>query len=302
MKIENNNNKIGEYIVTGYSRGLLSSWMGFPQFGILFDVGDGASVELNSTVGTYKHLAITHAHMDHISGLASFVNLRHRLNPSLKTEIHYPLQAQNRLGIQLSMVGDRRVKSIELDPINALECKNKSIDIGGRRKLKPFPTNHCGSGCNSSVGYLITETRKYRKREYDSLSQEEMRNMSERGIDISEERDYPLVAYVGDSPKLNDEQISFLNGVELLVLESTMVNKSDFEEPEALSHSSIEESLQAASKIKPKHLILNHVSPRYHDAFVTHLMENESTKIFGSEYPFTIHRLLGSQFFKLRNE
>lgn len=290
--------KIGEYIITGYSRALISSWMGLPQFGVLFDCGDGVASKLAGSTGTYKYIALTHAHMDHVAGLSQLLNLKYRLNPELKTTIIYPPQVQKRLNAQKAMLGDRALSSITeivADPVAPQE-----IDIGGNRTLSWFPTKHSGTGSDSSIGYVIKSRKKTRKLQYASLSKEEIIELVQSGIEVSEDIMKPIVGYVGDSPAIDDEIFKAITGVELLVMEGTIINTEDFDSGEKLAHSSVTETILAAARVQPKHLIINHLSPRYHDAYATSQIENRvSIVLMAPKINFGIHRLAGDDMYTI---
>jgi ribonuclease Z len=300
MKTYTKEIKIGEFIITGYSRALVSSWMGFPQFGVMFDCGDGIASRLGSSLGTYKYLALTHAHMDHITGLSQVLNLRNRLNPELKTTVFYPPQAQNRVDAQKSMLGERVLSSIieqRIDPENP-----SPIDIGGNRTLSWFPTKHSGTGQGSSVGYVIKSKKKTRKPEYASLSKEEILKLVESGVQVSEDMMRPTVAYIGDSPAIDEDIVSAISGVDLLVMEGTIINLEDFESEERIVHSTIAETISGAIRVGPKNLVINHLSPRYHDAYATSQIESITSSFSdqGIAINFGVHRLAGDDLFTIQ--
>lgn len=294
--------KIGEYIITGYSRALMSSWMGLPQFGVLFDCGDGVSSRLGGSIGSYKYVAVTHSHMDHITGLSQLINLRSRLNPDLKTTVIYPPQVATRVETQLSMLGQRGRDSVITSVIDPL--KPHDIDIGGNRVLSWFPTNHSGTGSCGSVGYVIKSKKNIRKPEYALLYKEEILKLVEAGTELSESVMVPIVAYVGDSPAISDDVARVIAGVELLIMEATIINPEDFESDEKLVHSSVSETLLAAAKAQPKHLVINHLSPRYHDSYATSQIEKRVGFLFTTspKMNFSIHRLAGDDMYTVLNE
>jgi ribonuclease Z len=237
--------------------------------------------------------------MDHITGLSQALNLRARLNPELKTTLFYPPQAQKRVEAQKSILGERALSNVIEQQVNP-ESPSE-IDIGGNRTLSWFPTKHSGSGQGSSVGYVIKSKRKTRKPEYVSLPKEEILKLVDSGVQVSEDMMRPTVAYIGDSPAIDDSIVSAISGVDILIMEGTIINLEDFESAERIVHSTITETISAAIRVGPKNLVINHLSPRYHDAYATSQIENIASSFSDEGIPinFGIHRLAGDDLFTI---
>ena len=73
--------------ITGYSTALFSTWFFLEEYGILFDAGDGVSASLMGKGGKIKHIFISHADRDHITGLLQVHQLNARPGKPL---IAYP--------------------------------------------------------------------------------------------------------------------------------------------------------------------------------------------------------------------
>jgi ribonuclease BN (tRNA processing enzyme) len=167
-------------------------------------------------------------------------------------------------------------------PLETENPKEQAEQTRHHRRIRVLPTRHC----KGSVGFLLTEERRRLKPEWETkqhLIGEIMRGLSqqERSAakkDMEEVQEVILVAHLGDTPKLDEREISLLSQAPMgyLILEATMLNKEDFQEnpngtegvindggEEADTHSTLDESVESFRKINPKHLLLNHFSPRY---------------------------------------
>ncbi len=58
--------------ITGYSTALFSTWFFVDELSLLFDAGDGVSSGLTQKAGKIKHVFISHADRDHLTGLLQF--------------------------------------------------------------------------------------------------------------------------------------------------------------------------------------------------------------------------------------
>jgi ribonuclease Z len=77
---------------------------------------------------------------------------------------------------------------IALEPEQSFEIKNNIL-------LKGFHTEHAAP----SMGYSIIERRTKLREEFAGLPQEKLKELKDRGVEITRTLYIPLVAYLGDT-------------------------------------------------------------------------------------------------------
>lgn len=253
------------------------------QYELMIDCGDGASSTAPTALPAVRDIVLTHNHLDHVSGLTATLNLKHRLSPESTTTLHFHEECLSRVEASLSMLGKRTLQSIQLRPFatSPLSGSERLADLqsipvycstsvpSAKRALRILPTRHC----KGSVGYLLTESRTRLKekwaRDKSSIASVMANRSSEEKkalrLEMEEEYDVILVAHLGDTPRLNEKEMSILASapIEHLVLESTILNSADFEAKVHRAHSTLEDSIKTFRNLSVGNLILSHVSPKY---------------------------------------
>ena len=196
-----------------------------------------AGIRLDAGVGIEKHAShtfITHPHDDHCKNMFSLI-----LNKPKKKELifHVPLYTKwlfyeelnsrlrrNAANSRASINGQCVIKEVEANVPFHIRSNNKELIV------VPFHTDHqnimiCSKNGRRgktekkpcSVGYAFIELRKRRKKQYENLSQEEIKKfkMENRDVQISEKVPLPQMIYTGDTtnniftksfPRLNIEK------------------------------------------------------------------------------------------------
>ena len=75
------------YTITAYSTALFSTWIFIEELGLLFDAGDGVAAGLLQKSRKIKHVFISHADRDHLTGLMQLNQLNSRAG---FPKIYYP--------------------------------------------------------------------------------------------------------------------------------------------------------------------------------------------------------------------
>lgn len=267
-----------ELEIITHSRGLLSTWTAFPSLGLMFDVGEGAATGLFTRVGNIQHLAITHEHFDHVSGLTSFANLKFRLNPALTLTVYLP-SVHSRYDALINMLGSKGAQ-IEVIYIEA----GKQYPIGGGRFITPFKTDHS----TNSHGYLVQYNKTKLRQDMKHLPPKEIARIRKGGVKVDEDIVETLIAYVGDSKPITD--ISNIKNAEYLFLESTYLSHEDVESE--TNHSALDDAIKTWKASGAKKLFLQHFSPRYKDSKVMKTLE---------QYPDKFHYILGRKIHQNQN-
>jgi ribonuclease Z len=175
----------------------------------------------------------------------------------------YLERTQARLPFDLHWIPLEAGASFDLGSTSGSDKKAKAR--GGRRVVT-FPTKHIQG--RLTLGYKIVETRRRLKAEYSSLTQEEIRDRARANgpagaRDLSEDYEATLVAFGGDGLPLEPDMVQ---GSELLLHEATILDPA---ERKHQLHSTLDEAVRVAARVRPKALVLYHISGRYRAADIT---------------------------------
>jgi ribonuclease Z len=250
----------------GYSKALFSTWFYAPEIRTLFDAGEGVNCVLTGRIAGLRHVAVSHGHTDHFTGLMNVIITRMRVTagepePAPPLNVYYPAR-DRALGQYIDYLRnyfarfERRRKVVEWHPLRA----GDTVSIGERRRvsLVAFATDHTPDV--DSLGYNVVERRFKLRPEFEGLATEEVgRIVRERGREaVVEPRDHILLAFSGDTRVLKDLPC---RDADVLVHESTFLTRAD---ADTRKHAILGEVLDLAHDLNPKRLLLYHYSTRYH--------------------------------------
>lgn len=236
--------------VQGVSVAGETTTVGIPELDIVFDLGECPRAMLPA-----KFAAISHGHMDHVGGLAYFCSQR-RFQGMGDATIVCDARVEN--AIRQMMAGfvdlerqETPYKLIPLDHDQQIEIKNNTF-------LRAFHTEHT---C-PSVGYSIVERRSKLKTEFLELPQEKLRELKDRGVEITRTLEIPLVAYLGDTapgPYLIREDV---RKAQIVISECTFFEPDHRERAKVGMHMHVADVAEWIRVLECQALVLIHVSRR----------------------------------------
>ncbi|MEM6365586.1 MAG: metal-dependent hydrolase, partial [Planctomycetota bacterium] len=177
----------GDLTIEGFSRAAVQTCWRINELKLLFDVG----AQPWDFMGT-PTLFITHAHLDHIASLPSYVSRRRmmKMEPPI---IYLPDSAVDDAWDMLQTFrrldrGPMPCELIGLNPGDEIQCGREYV-------VTAVPTRHT----ITSLGFIVHQIRHKLKPEFISLSGSEIRDLKLGGTEITTEQRVPVLAYTGDT-------------------------------------------------------------------------------------------------------
>lgn len=257
-----------------------------PELDLGFDIGACPRAMLPS-----KYLALSHGHMDHTGSLAYFFSQR-RFQGMGTGKVICDARIAN--DIHKMMAGfvdlERQKTPYELFPL----APDGQIEIKNHIFLRGFPTEHT---C-PSFGYSVYERRSKLKPEYVDFPQEKLRELKERGTEITRTLDIPILAYLGDTqpgPHLLREDI---RKAPIVICECTFFEPDHKERAKVGMHMHVEDVVEWLGVLECQHLVLIHVSRRTDLAYARRCL----TQLAGDELSAKVLFLMDHRAARARYE
>jgi len=248
--------------IEGWSRAAVQSYWRIPELKLGFDLG----AQPWGFMGTESWF-VSHTHLDHIAALPAYV-ARRRMMKMEPPRIYLPEHAVETVDKILKLFTrlDRGRLPCELIPVVA----GQEIELSREHVVTAWPTVHTVP----SVGYVVWERRKKLKQEYLNLSGEQIRDLRQSGVEISEEKRMPLVAYVGDSAPQGLDNCPAAYEAQILITEMTFVAPGHRKEKiHKFGHMHLDDFVARRDRFKNELIIAGHLSTRYNDSQVRRTVE-----------------------------
>ncbi len=248
--------------IAGYSTALYATWYFLDELGILFDCGDGCVAGLLQKSRKVKHIFISHADRDHLTGLLQFNQLNNRVD---YPKLFYPFDSRSFPALNtFSGNFDPHVQKGIWQGIKSGDEMLTGKDI----VVTAIRNNHvpAATGIHKSLGYLVERTKRKLKPDYLGLTGQQIAALrkSMKEEELTYEVREKLIAYSGDTPVENS---NYWNNTEILIHEATFLKTADMisENPRENKHSSLEDVIAMVAGINIQHLVLGHFSSRYNE-------------------------------------
>jgi ribonuclease Z len=237
---------------TGYSLAGITTSIFCRNAGVLFDVGQGLPFQ-NSA----KHILITHAHMDHASGIPYLLSQKNMCGQK-ETNLFVPESFAEPITEILKIW--RRVDGHEYDFKLTPAKIGQLYDLDKLYSVKPFATPHRVP----SQGYLLYQKKKRLRAELQGASQEKILEFRAKGEDPNENFLEPAVAFTGDTKKEFIESNPDVARAKILFVEVTFWDEAKtVEHARHWGHMHFDELLELLPRLKNERVVLIHASVRY---------------------------------------
>lgn len=243
--------------IAAYSTALYSTWIFIEELRLLFDAGDGVAAALEGKGRKAKTVALSHSDRDHVTGLLQLQQLHARHNG---LRVLYPADSR---GIPLLADFCRRFDPWAGPYVNwERVLPDERVGLEGDLVLVPIQNTHIPGKGVRSLGYKVVRRVRKLKPEFAGTPGEVLATMNRE--ETTEEIERPILAFSGDTGPM--DPAAWMDQP-ILIHEATFLRQSDVERgPERTQlHSCLDEVLDLARAAKPEHLVLTHLSPRYHE-------------------------------------
>ena len=277
---------IPPYRIAGVSVAGETTSIQIPELDVCFDMGECPRAALSA-----KYVAISHGHMDHVGGLAYYCSQRRFQGMGSGTIV---CDARIASAIQRMMAGFVDLEQqrtpyelITLEPDHQVEIKPNIF-------LRGFETEHT----SPSFGYCIIEKRSKLKPELVNLPQEKLKELKDRGQEITRTLEIPLVAYLGDTlpgPHLIRNDV---RKAEIVICECTFFEPDHRERAKVGMHMHIHDIAEWLRVVECKAMILTHISRRTHLGYARERL----IELIGQEKAKNVFLLMDNKFNRERYE
>jgi ribonuclease Z len=239
--------------IEGYSRAMVQSVWRVPEWDVGFDLG-ALPWQFIPTPTWF----VTHAHLDHLAALPLLASRRVLLELATPTVIYLP-DAVIDDAYELLKVWERLDRGPQGCTLRGLAAGDE-VSISAHLSVKAYPMCHPVP----ALGYIVWERRHKLKPEFQGLASEQIRDLRQSGVAVTDEHRFPLLAYTGDtSPAGLDDNPDFF-AARVLITEMSFVRVNHPRERiHSFGHMHINDFIERAERFRNELVIAAHVSSRY---------------------------------------
>jgi ribonuclease Z len=254
----------------GYSRAAVQSCWRVPELKIGFDLGAQPWDFMGTPVW-----AISHTHLDHIAALPVYVARRRMMKmdpPTIYSPEHSRELVEHLLKVMQRL--DRGRQTCDLVSVRP----GDEFELSRELVLSAVATRHTVP----SVGYIVWERRKKLKAEFQDLRGDQIRDIRLSGVEVSEERRVPVLAYTGDTSPEGLDANPVMYEARVLITEMSFVAPGHRREKiHKHGHMHLDDFVQRQSKFQNELVIAGHFSTRYHDKQIAHYVRRALPDMLG---------------------
>ena len=234
------------------SVGGLETCFWLPRWRVALDIG-----RCPLAVVDCRTVLFTHAHMDHLGGIAYHTATRslRRQPPPVYVVPHHAAADLARL-FEAWRALDRSDMPHQLVPLGPGE---EHVLANGLR-ARPFPSPH-SAPCQ---GYGIWSRREKLKPEFHGVDGRELGRLRREGVVLGDVVETPEFVFTGDTRVEVVEQQEVVRRARVLVMECTFVDERvSVDEARAKGHVHLDELAERAELFQNEAILLTHFSARY---------------------------------------
>lgn len=238
--------------VLGYSVAGEESVIQIPELNVVFDIGKCPRPALTS-----DFCLLSHGHIDHSAGIAYYLSQRFFQGMSAGTVLCPAKIADGVSGIIRSWAAlEGKVTDHRIVPMNV----GDEFEIRKGLIVRAFATRHTVP----SIGFTLIDRREKLKADLlaQNLPGHILRQMRERGEQITYTLDVPMVAYTGDTSMGETLLQPGVMDAKVLITECTFFEKDHRKRARVGQHMHIDDLVAVLPQLKNELVLLTHVSRR----------------------------------------
>ena len=241
---------LGDLTVAGYSVAGEETVILVPELDVCFDIGKCPREAL-----TANHVLLSHGHMDHVAGLPYYFAQRDFQGMATGTVL-VPANLVEPLEDLMRAWG--RVEG-HVPPHRFVGMADgDEYEIRRDLIVRAFPTRHV----RGALGFSVIEVRRKLKSQFLGLTGREIVALKEKGVEISDRKEYPKVAYLGDTCAENYSDLPHVSDAGVLLLECTFFDDDHTARARAGKHIHVADLPTVLTGMNNEHIVLVHVTRR----------------------------------------
>ena len=250
------------FTIEGRSRAGHETYFRIRELGIALDVGRCPDI----LIGT-PNLLVTHAHLDHASGIPFYAGQRH-LQRLPGGNVFIPSEAledfRELMRIHERLEGTKYdIELIGLSP-------NDTHRLGRTHTVRAHQSTHRVP----ARGYEIVERRHHLRPEYAGLDGPQLAALRHEGRTIHDETEVSMLFYSGDTDAGIFEAAPALFKSEVLMLECSFIAPEHVDRAARYRHIHFDDIARVAERFENRVILLTHFSKRYSpEDVIDHLRE-----------------------------
>jgi ribonuclease Z len=210
-----------------------------------------------SSLVAVANIFVTHAHLDHAAGIASYASQR-TLQGLESGRVFLPQEAHE---------GFRRILELHvaLEGVERYSAEVRPVSPGDRIPLRHDLAVEVVPGSHRvpCVGYVFCERRHKLREEFAGLSGAELARLREKGVAVAVETDTPLLAYPGDCDAGIFDRAPQILAARILLIECTFIRPGEEERAARYRHIHLSDIASRASDFRNEAIVLTHFSAKY---------------------------------------
>ncbi|MEM9415939.1 MAG: MBL fold metallo-hydrolase [Planctomycetota bacterium] len=221
-----------------------------PELDLGFDIGECPRAMLSSNI-----VALSHGHMDHIAALIYYFSQRNFQGMGVGKIVCHPDLAEPIHNLMNALVGIERQRT----PYEVVTLKpEEQMPLKGNVVLRAFSTVHTVP----SLGYACVELRSKLRADLVGMPQEQLVKLKDKGEEITETHEIPLVTYMGDTLWGNHFDRPEVLDAKVLITECTFIEPGHRKRAAIGKHLHLDDIVRLLDMCNCESVILTHLSRR----------------------------------------
>lgn len=245
------------YDFEGISEGGVQTCITISRLSMMLDIGILPHEKIN-----LENVLLTHGHLDHAAGIPYYISQR-SLHHLKAPNIYVPALMYENLDAILKLYS--KIEDFEYQYNLVPAETGKEYPLNSTCLFKPLKSIHRVN----SQGYTIFERVKKLLPEYANLSPQEIVQLKDKKVPITEEKDTAIFSFSGDTQIEYVLENKEVQDSKILFLECTYIdNDRPIDRARKWGHTHLDEIIANADFFKNEKIVLIHFSKRYKNSYI----------------------------------